>query len=307
MQTRPLLIATRGSPLALRQANEVRDKLLAAHSLDSAGVEIEVIKTSGDAIQDKALRDVGGKGLFCKEIEDALLAQRADLAVHSLKDMETHLPNGLKLGCVLPREDVRDAFISVSFKSFSELPRGAVVGTASLRRQAQIKRARCDLEVVTFRGNVDTRLAKLSDGAVDATFLAYAGLLRLGLGGRATALMEPEDMLPAVGQGAIGVEMREGDETVERLLAPLNDRATEIRVTAERAFLAELDGSCHTPIAGLAQLEGNRLNFRGMILTPDGGEWHETAREGGLGDGMAMGTDAATELRRLAGPHFFGE
>ena len=305
MQSSSIRIGTRGSPLALRQANEVRDKLIAAHGFDGGDVEIRVIATSGDTILDKPLRDVGGKGLFVKEIEEALLAGEIALAVHSLKDMETALPDGLRLGCLLPREDVRDAFISLRAKSLADLAPGAVVGTASLRRQAQIKRLRADLEVVTFRGNVETRLRKLEAGEADATLLAFAGLSRLGLGDRATALIEPDDLLPAAGQGAIGIEVRAGDEAVADLVAPLNDTDTEIRITAERAMLAALDGSCHTPIGALAELEGGRLRLRGLILTPDGSQWHETARDGLPGEAEAMGRDAGGELRARAGPHFF--
>ena len=305
MQSSSIRIGTRGSPLALRQANEVRDKLIAAHGFDGGDVEIRVIATSGDTILDKSVGDVRGKGLFVKEIEEALLAGEIALAVHSLKDMETALPDGLRLGCLLPREDVRDAFISLRAKSLADLAPGAVVGTASLRRQAQIKRLRADLEVVTFRGNVETRLRKLEAGEADATLLAFAGLSRLGLGDRATALIEPDDLLPAAGQGAIGIEVRAGDEAVADLVAPLNDTDTEIRITAERAMLAALDGSCHTPIGALAELEGGRLRLRGLILTPDGSQWHETARDGLPGEAEAMGRDAGGELRARAGPHFF--
>lgn len=305
MQSSRIRIGTRGSPLALRQANEVRDKLIAAHGLDADAIEIKVIATSGDAILDMPLRDVGGKGLFAKEIEEALLAGEIALAVHSLKDMETKLPDGLRLGCLLPREDVRDAFISLRANSLADLPVGAVVGTASLRRQAQIKRLRADLEVIPFRGNVQTRLRKLEAGEADATLLAYAGLSRLGLADRATALIETDDMLPAAGQGAIGIELREGDGATADLVAPLNDRATEIRVTAERAFLAALDGSCHTPIGGLAEITGDRLGLRGIVLAPDGTAWHETAREGAVSDAAEIGHEAGNELRARAGPHFF--
>lgn len=305
MQSSRIRIGTRGSPLALRQAHEVRDKLIAAHGLQESQIEIKVIATSGDAILDKPLRDVGGKGLFAKEIEEALLGGEIELAVHSLKDMETKLPDGLCLGCLLPREDVRDAFISLRAKSLAELPSGAVVGTASLRRQAQIKRLRDDLAVIPFRGNVQTRLRKLEEGEADATLLAFAGLSRLGLADRATALIEPDDMLPAAGQGAIGIELRVGDEATADLVAPLNDPTTEIRVTAERAFLAALDGSCHTPIGGLAEIKGERLYLRGIVLAPDGTAWHETSREGALADAAAMGLDAGEELRARAGPSFF--
>jgi hydroxymethylbilane synthase len=221
-----------------------------------------------------------------------------------MKDMPTKLPQGLEISCLLPREDVRDAFISLKVKSLAELPEGAVLGTSSLRRQAQVKRLRPDLQVVCYRGNVDTRLRKLEEGVVDATLLAYAGLRRLGLEDRVTSLIEAKDMLPAVAQGAIGIETRIGDERMGALLAPLHDRVTAICVEAERAFLAELDGSCRTPIGGLARLDGDILTFKGQILTPDGSASFETERRGAAGDAVRMGIDAARELMRKAGPDF---
>ncbi len=305
MQSLPIRIGTRGSPLALRQTDGVREGLIAAHGLEAGDVAIRIIKTSGDAIQDRPLREAGGKGLFAKEIEAALQAGEIDLAVHSVKDMETALPDGLALACLLPREDVRDAFISMTASSLLELPEGAVVGTASLRRQAQVKRLRADLEVVTFRGNVETRLDKLARGEADATLLAYAGLKRLDLAQRATAVIDTATLLPAAGQGAIGIEVRAGDEGARRLIAPLNDAETAQAIAAERAFLAALDGSCHTPIAALAEIEGDRLSFRGMILRPDGSAWHETGRDGQAGEAADLGWDAGAELKARAGPHFF--
>lgn len=305
MQSRTFTIGTRGSPLALAQAQQVRDRLCHAHGMEADDIGIEVIRTSGDKITDKSLREFGGKGLFTKEIEDALLAAKIDMAVHSMKDMPTRLPAGLEIPCLLPREDVRDAFLSPKAASLADLPAGAVVGTASLRRQAQVKRLRGDLEIVMFRGNVQTRLRKLADGEADATLLANAGLKRLGLEQHVTALVDTGTMLPAVAQGAIGIEIRQGDERSQALLAPLNDQSTALCVAAERAFLERLDGSCRTPIAGLAQLDGARLRFRGQILTPDGGEAHENGREGSSGDGEAMGRDAAEELLGRAGPGFF--
>lgn len=307
MNSHSVRIGTRGSALALWQAHEVRDRLCAAHCFEADSVDIQVIKTTGDQIQDKALRDFGGKGLFTKEIEDALLGGTIDLAVHSMKDMPTVLPDGLIIAALLAREDVRDAFLSPKAKSIADLPQGAVVGSSSLRRQAQIKRLRPDLEVVTYRGNVQTRLRKLEEGVVDATLLAFAGLKRLGLEDQVTALIETDAMLPAVAQGAIGVEIRTDDEATARLLEPLHDRATDIRLAAERAFLAKLDGSCRTPIAGLAELGSDFLRFRGMILSPDGRECHETSREGSLDDAAAMGLDAGAELLSHAGPDFFAE
>lgn len=298
-------IGTRGSKLALAQTYETRDRLMAAHCLGQHDFEIEIIKTSGDLIQDKALSAFGGKGLFTKEIEDALLAGAIDLAVHSMKDMPTKLPEGLTIPCLLPREDVRDAFISLKARRLAELGEGAVMGTSSLRRQAQVKALRPDLKVILYRGNVDTRLKKLEEGVADATLLASAGLRRLGLADRITSLIETDEMLPAVAQGAIGIETREGEGRIGELLAPLNDPATTICVTAERAFLAELDGSCRTPIGGLAELVGGRVRFRGQILTPDGTESHATEREGTPEEAAAMAVDAAKELLKAAGPDFF--
>ena len=305
MQSQPVRIGTRGSPLALRQANEVRDRLIAAHGWDDQAIAIEVIKTSGDRIKHRPLREFGGKGLFTKEIEEALRSGAIDMAVHSMKDLETVLPDGLVVGALLEREDVRDAFLSPRAASLADLPEGARLGTASLRRQAQVKRARPDLDVVPFRGNVETRMKKLDNGEADATLLALAGLRRLGLADRATALLDPAEMLPAIGQGAIGIEVREDNAAICELLAPIHDEETAICIAAERAFLAALDGSCHTPIAGLARLEAGRLSFRGEILTPDGRDFHETAREGVPSDAAAMGWDAGAELRDRAGPGFF--
>jgi hydroxymethylbilane synthase len=299
-------IGTRGSPLALVQAHEVRDRLAAAHGAGRLEVEVCVIRTSGDRIQDRPLAEVGGKGLFTKEIEEALLAGEIDLAVHSMKDMPTVLPAGLAISCYLPRADVRDAFISTKAASLAELPAGAMVGTSSLRRQAQVLRLRPDLRVAPLRGNVETRLRKLAEGAADATLLAYAGLARLGMEERITAAVPAEEMLPAVAQGAIGVEIRADDEATAQLLAPINHQATALAVAVERAFLAKLDGSCRTPIAGLAELASpDRLVFRGMILTPDGRQCHETRREGRPEAGVAMAEDAAAELLAKAGPDFF--
>jgi hydroxymethylbilane synthase len=297
-------IGTRASPLALKQAHEVRDRLMAVHGLEASAFEVVAIRTSGDRIQDRPLSEAGGKGLFTKEIEEALLSGAADLAVHSMKDVETVLDSRLAIPCLLPRGDVRDAFLSLRSPSLAALPDGAVVGTASLRRQAQVRRLRPDVKVVTFRGNVETRLRKLAEGAADATLLAYAGLKRLGMEARATAVLSPEEMLPAVGQGAIGVEIRKGDRRMRDLLAGINDAATATEIAAERAFLGGLDGSCRTPIAGLAQLTGGRLLFRGMILTPDGREAHAATREGAAADAAALGADAARELLARLSPRF---
>ncbi|MCB1504454.1 MAG: hydroxymethylbilane synthase [Hyphomicrobiaceae bacterium] len=309
MQATPIRIGTRGSPLALAQAHEVRARLMAAHGLNEQDFEITVIKTAGDRILDRPLAEVGGKGLFTKEIEEALLSREIDLAVHSMKDMQTELPDGLEIGAVLPREDVRDAFISLAYGSLMEMPSGAVVGTSSLRRQAQVRRLRPDLEVVGFRGNVQTRLKKLEDGVAGATFLACAGLNRLGLSDRVTRAVPTSEMLPAVAQAAIGIEVRGGDEKCAGFIAPLRDVAAEVCVRAERAFLKRLEGSCRTPIAGLALFDttGNsgRLVFEGEILTPDGRVSHATRREGLASDAALLGDDAAQELLGKAGPGFF--
>lgn len=287
------------------QAHHVRDRLVQVHGADTVEIEICAIKTSGDRIQDKALRDFGGKGLFTKEIEEALLSGEVQLAVHSMKDMPTVLPDGLEITCILPREDPRDGFLSTKARRLSELPEGAVVGTSSLRRQAQVRRFRPDLEVVEFRGNVETRLRKLADGQADATLLAVAGLKRLGQAHTITAHIEPEEMLPAVAQGAICIEVRGDDSSTRELLAPLHHEETALCIGTERAFLAELDGSCRTPIAGLAQLNAGELRFRGQILTPDGTTSHETLREGPPEDSEKMGADAARELLERGGPDFF--
>ena len=295
-------IGTRGSPLALAQARMARTALAA----QGAGeIEIITIRTSGDRIQDRPLAEAGGKGLFTKEIEEALLAGSIDLAVHSAKDMPTVLPGGLMLAACLPREDVRDAFISRKAASLRDLPQGAVVGTASLRRQAMVMRMRPDVSVVPLRGNVETRLKKLEAGEVDATLLALAGLKRLGLADKATALLDPREFLPAVGQGAITIEARADDARIRELLAKIDHADTSVALAVERAFLAVLDGSCRTPIAGHAVLSGDTISFRGMILRPDGSEAHETSRAGQRRDAAALGADAGAELKRRAPADFF--
>ncbi len=305
MQGFPVRIGTRGSPLALAQAHEVRARLKAAHGGDDDDYPIVVIKTTGDMILDRPLAEVGGKGLFTKEIEEALLGRSIDVAVHSMKDMQTALPPGLGIGAVLEREDVRDAFISVKHTSMAALPEGATVGTSSLRREAQVRRARPDLRVVGFRGNVQTRLRKLEEGLADATFLACAGLNRLGMAAHITEAIGIETMLPAVAQGAIGIEIREDDDIVRGLVAPLNHEATALCVTAERAFLAKLEGSCRTPIAGLARVDGDGIAFRGLLLTPDGRDCREAAQAGGRGEAHQIGETAGARLLADAGPHFF--
>ncbi|TAK46962.1 MAG: hydroxymethylbilane synthase [Xanthobacteraceae bacterium] len=298
-------IGTRGSPLALAQAHEVRDRLAHAHGLDPARIEIRIIKTSGDAILDRPLAQAGGKGLFTKEIEQALIAGDIDLAVHSAKDVPTFLPDQLWLSSWLPREDVRDAFISPKAPTLAQLPAGSVVGTASLRRQAMVLRLRPDLKVASFRGNVQTRLRKLAEGEADATLLALAGLRRLGLENVVTSIFSTEEFLPAVGQGAIAIESRRDDDRVSALVAAIGDPDTETALAAERGFLALLDGSCRTPIGGLCTVEGERIRFRGLIVSPDGREAYEATRQGTRGDAASLGADAAHELRARAGEKFF--
>jgi hydroxymethylbilane synthase len=300
-----LRIGSRGSKLALAQSEAVRARLAEVHGLDPARMPIEVIRTSGDRITDRPLADAGGKGLFAKEIEDALAAGAIDIAVHSTKDLPTFLPDGLRLAAFLPREDARDVFISAKANSLRELERGASVGTSSPRRQALVMRVRPDLNVVPFRGNVETRLRKLDEGLVDATVLALAGLKRLGLAQAATCILPIDEFLPAAGQGAICVEIRADDARVRDVVAAIDDPATAIAIAAERAFLAVLDGSCRTPIAGHATVAGGELRLRGMILKPDGSEAHEITRVGPSGDAAALGADAGRELKRRAGAGFF--
>jgi hydroxymethylbilane synthase len=303
MQT--LKIGTRGSPLALAQAHETRARLMQAHGLPEQAFEVVPISTSGDRIQDRPLSEAGGKGLFTKEIEEALLDGRIDIAVHSSKDMPTVLPDGLELITFLPREDARDAFIGKRVKRIADLPRGAVVGSSSLRRQALLRRMRPDFEVVIFRGNVQTRLRKLDEGVAEGTILAYAGLKRLGLEHVVTDLMPLEDFPPAPGQGAIGIETRIGDRDVERMLAAIHHVPTGQALTCERAFLAALDGSCRTPIAGHATVAGEKLSFDGLIISPDGTESHEVRLEGEAADAAEIGLDAARRVRARAGAKFF--
>jgi hydroxymethylbilane synthase len=300
-----LRIGTRGSPLALAQAHTVRDRLAAAHGCVPDDIAIHIIKTTGDQILDRPLSEAGGKGLFTKEIEEALLANAIDIAVHSSKDMPTQLPDGLALVAYLEREDVRDVFISRKAATIADLPQGALVGSASLRRQALVKRMRPDLRVGIFRGNVQTRLRKLDEGEADATLLALAGLKRLGLEHEATAILPLDQFPPAIGQGAIGIEARLSNTKTLDLIAPIAHRDTKIALDTERAFLAALDGSCRTPIAGLATVKGNALSFRGMILRPDGSEVFETSRQGVVADAERLGADAGRELKARGGPDFF--
>lgn len=304
-QNLPLKIGTRGSPLALAQAYETRDRLMAAHGLAETAFEVVVIKTTGDKVLDRALKEIGGKGLFTREIEEALSSGAIDIAVHSMKDMPTVQPGGLILDCLLPREDVRDAFVSRQVGSIHELPQGAVVGSSSLRRRAQLANRRPDLKLVEFRGNVQTRLGKLDDGVAVATFLAMAGLNRLGMADVASSAIEPEEMLPALAQGAIGIERRAADDRVAALLAPIHHAPTGMRLAAERSFLKTLDGSCETPIAGLALIEGDRLWLRGEILRPDGSDAIRGEIRGALSEGAEIGDTLARQLMAEAPKDFF--
>ncbi|OVA11821.1 Tetrapyrrole biosynthesis [Macleaya cordata] len=303
-------IGTRGSPLALAQAYETREKLMASHSelAEEGAIEIVIIKTTGDKILDQPLADIGGKGLFTKEIDEALLNGEIDIAVHSMKDVPTYLPDGTILPCNLPREDVRDAFISLSAASLAELPAGSVVGSASLRRQSQILYRYPSLKVENFRGNVQTRLRKLSEGKVQATLLALAGLKRLDMTKTVTTILSIDEMLPAIAQGAIGIACRSNDEKMADYIASLDHEETRLAVTCERAFLATLDGSCRTPIAGYAHRDTDGYCvFRGLVASPDGTQVLETTRRGtyALDDMILMGKDAGEELRSRAGPGFF--
>jgi hydroxymethylbilane synthase len=302
MSDRPLRIATRGSPLALVQARSVRDALLAAHGAAALGGEPELVtlKTTGDAVTDRPLREFGGKGLFTREIEEALLRGEADLAVHSAKDMPTLSRPGLRLGAVLPREDVRDALISRNGYTLESLPKGARVGTTSLRRQAQLKRRRPDLAVADLRGNVGSRLARLEAGEFDAILLAAAGLKRLGLSPAGLVLLSAEEMLPAVGQGAIGIEIGTENERIAGLLAPINHAQSFTAVEAERAFLAVLDGSCRSPIGGHAMLDGERVAMRGLVLAPDGREAYDGHLSGAAAQAVPIAQAVAEEIRAKA-------
>lgn len=304
--TTPCRIGTRGSPLALAQARETRARLGTALGLPEDCFEIVVIKTTGDRITDRPLGEIGGKGLFTKEIEEAMLSGQIDLAVHSMKDMPVDQPDGLIVDVNLPREDVRDAFVTLDGRSLDDLADGAVVGTSSLRRRAQLLHRRPDLQIVEFRGNVQTRLGKLENKVAEGTFLAMAGLSRLGLMGHVQAKpVSEDDMLPAVAQGAIGIERRMDDEKIATMLDTIRHPETETRLAAERAFLKRLDGSCQTPIAALADLDGDQLSLRGEILRPDGSTAYAGTRKGAANNGPPMGIDLAEELLTKAGPGFF--
>jgi len=301
----PLKIGTRGSPLALAQAYETRDRLVAAWDLPEEAFEIVVIKTTGDRVLDRPLKEIGGKGLFTKEIEEDLLAGRIDIAVHSTKDMPVDQPGGLLLDTYLPREDVRDAFVTLDGAAFEGLAEGATVGTSSLRRRAQLLWRRRDLTVVEFRGNVQTRMKKLTDGVAEATFLACAGLRRLKMDDVKHQPIAADAMLPAVAQGAIGIERRGDDSATAALLDAIHDGPTGQRLAAERAYLTALDGSCETPIAGLAELDGGSVHLRGEILRPDGSDCLEDAGTAPIEDAAALGQEVAARLLDRAPDGFF--
>ncbi len=300
----PFRIGTRGSPLALAQANETRARLSKAFDLPDDAFEIVVIKTTGDKVLDRPLGEIGGKGLFTREIEDALLDRSIDIAVHSMKDMPVAQPEGLVIDCCLPREDVRDAFLTLEGSALADLPEGTVVGTSSLRRKSQLLHKRPDLKIVEFRGNVQTRLKKLESGVATGTFLAMAGLRRLGLADLPVQAIPTEEMLPAVAQGAIGIERRRDDTNAAEMLGAISDAQTVARLSAERAFLEALDGSCQTPIAGLAELDGGTINLRGEILRIDGTEAVDGLTGGAVEDGPDMGRALAADLLKRAGPGF---
>ena len=293
-----LRIGTRGSPLALAQASETRARLAAAHGWDIETIETVIIRTSGDRIQDVALREVGGKELFTKEIEAALLERRIDLAVHSAKDVETDMPEPLALVAALPREDVRDAFISPHADHPSKLPEGAVVGTASLRRQALLKRMRPDIETVLLRGNVGTRLRKLGTGEMHATLLASAGLRRLDLADRATALLDVESFPPSPGQGTICLQARSDDDRTREAATAIKDGDAALCLDVERGFLRALGGSCHTPVAAYARRHDRGVDFHAAVMTPDGRQTFEDRWGGDAGDAIASAEAIGAALRR---------
>ena len=301
----PLKIGTRGSPLALAQARETRARLAHAFDLHQEAFEIVVIKTTGDAILDRPLKEIGGKGLFTREIEDDMLAGKIDIAVHSMKDMPVLQPEGLVLETYLPREDVRDAFVSPHAKAIADLVEGELVGTSSLRRKAQLLNRRPDLNVVEFRGNVQTRLKKLEGGVAKCTFLAMAGLNRLGMDQVPATAIDVDDMLPAVAQGAIGIERRQDDTRIAEMLEAIHHGPTGQRLTCERAYLAALDGSCETPIAGLSELSDGTITLWAEILRPDGSDALSDSQTASVEDGAAMGHEVAIRLAERAPKDFF--
>ncbi len=300
-QIMKLRIGTRGSKLALAQAAETKSRLVAAHNIDPADIDIIVITTTGDRVKDRPLADIGGKGLFTKEIEEALLADEIDLAVHSMKDMPAAIADTFDIAALLPREDARDAFLSLNWTSLADLPHAARLGSSSVRRTAQALRRRPDLIAVPYRGNVDTRLRKLEENIADATFLACAGLNRLGLSQHITSVVPVEVMLPAVAQGAIGIEIRKRDNKTRAVVDAINHAETAQVITCERAFLAALDGSCRTPIAGHATLTKGTVSFQGETLTLDGQNIFESRRTGTAVDAARLGIEAADEIKSNGG------
>jgi len=306
MQTNLVKIGTRSSQLALIQAAQLRQALSLAHEWPLEQIEIVPMSTKGDRNTDITLAQIGGKGLFTQEIEQALLEGRIDLAVHSTKDMPTLLPEGLQLNSFLPREDPRDAFIGRDqTMRIDSLPQGAVIGTSSLRRQAFICHYRPDLTIMALRGNVETRLNKLQQGEMQGTFLSVAGLKRLKREEVISEIMSEDIMLPAPGQGAIAVESRVDDARMARLLAPIGCPETHDALACERSFLAALDGSCRTPLGGLAQIMGDDMLFRGAIASPDGCLCYRVEMRGNRGEKVQIGREAAEKLRREAGDAFF--
>ncbi|GGK28595.1 hydroxymethylbilane synthase [Salinarimonas ramus] len=304
------VIGTRGSPLALAQAHETQRRLSEALGIAPERFALDVIKTSGDMIQDRALSEAGGKGLFTKEIDQAQLEGRVDITVHSGKDLPNDLPDGLVIAGFLPREDVRDALICKGGPegptSFADLAPGTIVGTASLRRQAMVRRLRPDLEVALLRGNVGTRLSKIEAGEYGATLLAMAGLNRLGLAHHASAALDIDDFLPAVAQGAIAIVVREADALAREAATAICDEETGIRLAAERAFLAVLDGSCRTPIAGHARIVGDRVHLKGLVLRPDGSEVVEGEGEAPLADAARLGAEVGADVKARLPAGIFG-
>ncbi len=300
----PLVIGTRGSPLALLQAEEVRDGLLRA-GLPPEAIRIEVIRTSGDRIQDRALAEAGGKGLFTKEIDEAQLAGSVHVAVHSAKDLPTVLPQGLAIAGYLPREDARDGFLSLRAASLAELPVGAVIGTASLRRQAMLRRLRPDLAITLLRGNVGTRLDRMRSGAIDATILAVSGLKRMGLMHEVTAMLPIESFVPAAGQGAIAMAVRADDAVTQAALQPVLHRETGLALAAERAFLAVLDGSCRTPIGAYAALSGGEIDLHALVLRPDGSDAYEMRERASIADAERLGCETGLAIKARLPADFF--
>ena len=302
-----LRIGTRGSPLAIAQAEEARLRLMQAHNLPQVAIEIVPISTAGDRNQNRSLSTFGGKGLFTREIEEALLAGSIDIAVHSMKDIPTILPLGLEISCVLPREDARDGLVSPNYRSISEIPEGSIFGTSSIRRRAQLLYRRPDLEIVQYRGNVQTRLGKLESGSVSATMLALAGINRLGLSKNWVSEIATDDILPAIAQGTIGIESRIGDRAITELLARINDSATMSRTETEREFLMTLDGSCTSPLAGYAEIVDTELHFSGEIISPEGDECWSYSLQGSEKDAKLLGRQVAEYLKKTAGTKYFAK